>query len=78
MVLGLLVCVTSSTFFSRILRSEALVYKSYFFSEQLFYGNHSKLDSHTRQDGVDNRDKVCNEEHKGYHREPGSELSLLE
>ena len=31
MVLGLLVHVTPSIFFSRILRSEALVYKSYFF-----------------------------------------------
>ena len=38
---------TPSNFFSRILRSEALVYKSYFFSEQLFYGNYSKLVSHT-------------------------------
>ena len=27
--------------------SEALVYKSYFLTEQLFYGNYSKLDSHT-------------------------------
>ena len=31
MVLGLLVHVTPSNFFRRILRSEALVYKSYFF-----------------------------------------------
>ena len=31
MVLGLLVNVVPSNFFSRILRSEALVYKSYFF-----------------------------------------------
>ena len=30
-VLGLLVHVTPSNFFSRILKSEALVYKSYFF-----------------------------------------------
>ena len=35
-------------FFRRILRSEALVYKSYFFfSEQTFYANYSTLDSHT-------------------------------
>ena len=47
MVLGLLVHVTPSNFFRRILRSEALVYKSYFFSEQPFYGNYSTLDSHT-------------------------------
>ena len=47
MVLGLLVHVTPSNVFRRILRSEALVYKSYFFSEQPFYGNHSTLDSHT-------------------------------
>ena len=39
--------VTPSNFFRRILRSEALVYKSYFFSEQPFYGNYSTLDSHT-------------------------------
>ena len=39
--------VTPSTFFRRILRSEALVYKSSFFSEQSFYGNYSTLDSHT-------------------------------
>ena len=32
--------VTPLIFFSRILRSEALVYKSYFFLEQLFYGNY--------------------------------------
>ena len=38
---------TPSNFFRRILRSEALVYKSYFFSEQRFYGNYSTLDSHT-------------------------------
>ena len=47
MVLGLLVHVTPSNFFSRVLTNEALVYKSYFFSEQPFYGNYSKLDSHT-------------------------------
>ena len=35
-VLGLQVHVTPSIFFGRILRSEALVYKSYFFSEQPF------------------------------------------
>ena len=34
-------------FFSRIVRSEALVYNLYFFPEQSFYGNYSKLDSHT-------------------------------
>ena len=38
---------TPSNFFERILRSEALVCKSYFFSEQPFYGNYSTLDSHT-------------------------------
>ena len=32
-------------FFSRILRREALVYNSYFFSEQPFHGNYSSLDS---------------------------------
>ena len=40
MVLGLLVHVTPSNFFSRILRSEALVYKSYFFldyEQSLFF-----------------------------------------
>ena len=67
-VLGLLVHVTPSNVFRRILRSEALVYKSYFFSEQPFYGNYSTLDSHTNtvishafaycQDGVENRNKV--------------------
>ena len=39
--------VTPSNFFRRILRSEALVDKSYFFLEQPFYGNYSTLDSHT-------------------------------
>ena len=39
--------VTRSNFFRRILRSEALDYKSYFFSEQPFYGNYSTLDPHT-------------------------------
>ena len=42
-VLGLPVHVTPSNFFRRILRSEALVYKSYFFLEQPFYGNYSTL-----------------------------------
>ena len=46
-VLGLLVHVTPSIFFRRILRSDALVYKSFFFFEQPFYGNFSTLDSHT-------------------------------
>ena len=46
MVVGFLVHVTPSNFFSRVLRNEGLVYKSYFFSEQPFYGNYSKLDSH--------------------------------
>ena len=46
-VLGLPVHVTLSMFSSRILGSEASVYKSYFFSEQPFYGNYSTLDSHT-------------------------------
>ena len=35
-------------FFSRIFRNEALVYKSFFFSEEPFFGNCSTLlDSHT-------------------------------
>ena len=61
--------VTPSNFLRRILRSEALVCKSYFFSEQPFYGNYSTLGSHTItvishafaytcQDVVENRDKV--------------------
>ena len=51
MVLGLLVHVTPSSFFSRVLRNEALVYKSYFFQN-------SDLRLPTGQDGVENRDKV--------------------
>ena len=47
-VLGLPAHVTPLIFFSRILRSEALVYNSFFFSEQPFYGNYSTLDSYTR------------------------------
>ena len=47
MVLGLLAHVMPSIFFSRIVRSDALVYNWYFFSEQPFYGNYSTLDSHT-------------------------------
>ena len=46
-ILGLVVHITPSIFFRRILRSEALVYKSYFFSEHPFYGNYSTLFSHT-------------------------------
>ena len=46
MVLGLLAHVTPSIFFNRFLRSEALVYNSFFFSEQPFYGNYLTLDSH--------------------------------
>ena len=46
MVLGLLGHVKPAIFFRRILRSEALVYTSVFFSEQPFYGNYSTLDSH--------------------------------
>ena len=58
MVLGLLVHVTPSNFFRRILRNEALVYKSYFFqSEQPFYGNYSTSDSHTITDS--NFSGVC-------------------
>ena len=45
-VLGLLAHVMPSNFFSRILKSEALVYNSYFFGNQPFYGNCSTLDSH--------------------------------
>ena len=48
MVLGLLVRVTPSNFFRRILRSEALVLvQIIFFSKLPFYGNYSTLDSHT-------------------------------
>ena len=46
-VLGLLTHVTPLIFFSRILRGEALVYNSYFFPEQPYYGDYSTLDSHT-------------------------------
>ena len=46
LVLGLLVHVMPLIFFSRILRSEALVYKSYFFRRAIF-GNYSTLDSYT-------------------------------
>ena len=42
-VLGLLAQVTLSFFLSRILRSKALVYNSFFFSEQPFYGNYLSL-----------------------------------
>ena len=44
---------------STILCCEALVYNSFFFSEQPFYENYPALDSHTRpftrQDGFQNR-----------------------
>ena len=46
-VLVLLAHVTTSNFFSRILKSEALVYSSYIFLKESFYGNYLKLDSHT-------------------------------
>ena len=39
-------CNALQFFFRKILRSEALVYNSYFFSEQPFYGNYSILNSH--------------------------------
>ena len=39
--------VITSNFFSRIVRSEALVYNLYFFPEQPFYGNYPTLASHT-------------------------------
>ena len=67
-VIGLLAHVTPSIFFSKILRSEAFVYNSYFFQNScsteillhliliqrlLFL---SRLP--TSQDGVENRDKV--------------------
>ena len=42
MVLGLLVHVTPSNFFSRIRKSES--FTNHIFSEQPFYGNYSKLD----------------------------------
>ena len=44
--ISLLAHVTPSSFFRRDLRSEALVYNSYFFSGQPFYGNYFTLDSH--------------------------------
>ena len=46
-VLGIPAHVTPSIFVGRVLRSEALVYNSYFFSEQPFYGSYSTLDFHT-------------------------------
>ena len=46
-VLGLLAHVTPSNFFSRIHKSEALVYNSCLFSKRRFYGNYSTLDFHT-------------------------------
>ena len=43
-----LVQVTPSNFFRRILRSEAFMsFKFIFFSERPFYGNYLTLDSHT-------------------------------
>ena len=72
-VLGLLVHVTPFIFFSRILRSkkrsEALIYKSYFFRRAVlrklfdirFSYKHNVIShafAYTRQDGVENRDKV--------------------
>ena len=45
-VLGLIAHETPSIFFSRILTSEAVVYNSFFFSAQPFYGNYSTY-SHT-------------------------------
>ena len=69
-VLGLLAHETPSVFFSRILWSEALVYKSFFFFRtavlrKLFdiRFSYNTVISHafnlpTRQDGVENRDKV--------------------
>ena len=45
-VLGLLAHITPSICFGRILWGEALVYNSYIFSEQPFYGNYSTIDSH--------------------------------
>ena len=39
--------VITSNFFSRIVRSEALVCNSHFFSEEPFYGNYSTLGSYT-------------------------------
>ena len=54
--LGLLGHVTPSIFFRRILRSDVLVYNSFFFSEQPFYGNYSTLDSHTN---TVNFSRVC-------------------
>ena len=78
-VLGLLAHVTPSNFFSRILKSEALVYNSYFFQNSRFKEIiYSTLDSHTntviltclptQQDGVENHDKVYAETNKKYRR----------
>ena len=71
MVLGLLGHVRPSNFFRRILRNEALVYKSYFFqnsrSTEIIQDSHTITDTQsltvlgclpTRQDGIENRDKV--------------------
>ena len=67
-VLSLLAHVTPSIFFSRILRSEALVYHWFFFQNRGSTEIISTLDFHTNivichafaysQDGVENRDKV--------------------
>ena len=49
-------------FFSRIVSGEALVY-IFFFLRTAVLGHYSALDSHTRQDGFQNRDKayqLCN------------------
>ena len=66
-VIGLLVHATPSSFFSKILR-EALVYKSYFCQNSrskeiirhqiLIQTLQFFMRSPTRQDGVENRDKV--------------------
>ena len=50
-VLGLLAHVTPSNFFCRILKSKALVYSSYMFLKQPFYGNYSALRYH-RNTGI--------------------------
>ena len=66
-VLGLLAHITPSICFGRILRREALVYNSYIFSEQPFYGNYSTIDSH-KNTVIENRDEVfCQDIIENFH-----------
>ena len=60
-------------FVSIIVRSEALVYNSLFFSERPFYGNYSTLNTNTEfffltgQDGFQNLDKAYTPLSRGGH-----------